>query len=188
MKYDLDRAKWDSSNCKCLMVIKASIEDPIRGSIPECTTTTEYIKKVESQFTGSSKAYASTLIKKLVNEKYTGGGISEHILKMSNTTSKFKPMDMGLKDEFLVHLIFASLPKEYETFVVNYNLQPDKWDIEKLIAMCVPEEKRLKSSHGDSVNHVKENKKKNFNNKNAKPQGKPQWDNSSSSKSQGKAP
>jgi hypothetical protein len=45
---------------------------------------------------------------------------------MSNTASKLKPMDMGLKDEFLVHLILASLPKEYETFFVNYNLQPDK--------------------------------------------------------------
>ena len=61
------------------MVIKGSIEDPIRGSILECTIATEYLKKVESQFTGSSKAYASTLIKKLVNEKYTGGGIKAHI-------------------------------------------------------------------------------------------------------------
>jgi hypothetical protein len=188
MKYDLDSAKWDSSNCKCLMVIKGSIEDPIRGSIPKYTTTAKYLKKVESQFTGSSKAYASTLIKKLVSEKYTGGGIREHIRKMNNTTSKLKPMDMGLKDEFLIYLIFASLLKEYETFVVDYNLQQDKWDIEKLIAMCVQEEERFKSSHGDSVNHVKENKRKNFNNKNAKPQGKPQWDNSSSSKSQEKAP
>ena len=31
MKYDLDRAKWDSSNRKCLMMIKGSIEDSIRG-------------------------------------------------------------------------------------------------------------------------------------------------------------
>jgi hypothetical protein len=122
MKYDLDRAKWDSSNCKCLMVIKGSIEDPIRGSIPKYATASKYLKKVESQFTGSSKAYASTLIKKLVSEKYTGGGIREHILKMNNMTSKLKPMNMGLKDEFLIHLIFASLPKEYETFVVDYNL------------------------------------------------------------------
>ena len=111
MKYDLDHAKWDSSNCKCLMVIKETIEDPIRGSIPECTTATEYLKKVESQFTGSLKAYASTLIKKLVNEKYSGGGIREQILKMSNTTSKLKPMDLGLKDEFLIHLIFDSLTR-----------------------------------------------------------------------------
>jgi hypothetical protein len=122
----------------------------------------------------------------LVNEKYSSGGIREHILIMSNTTSKLKPMDLGLKDEFLIHLVFASLPKEYETFVVNYNLQLDKWDIEKLIAICVQEEERLKSSHGDSANHVKENKRKNFNNKKDKPQGKPQWDNSSSSKSQEK--
>jgi hypothetical protein len=114
---------------------------------------------VESQFTGSSKAYASTLIKKLFNEKYSGGGIREHILKMSNTASKLKPMDLGLKDKFLIHLVFASLPKEYEIFVVNYNMQPDKWDIEKLIAMCVQEEERLKSSHGDSISHVKDNKK-----------------------------
>jgi len=166
MKYDLDNAQWVSSNGKCLIVIKSSIEDPIRGAIPECTTATatEYLKKVERQFTGSSKAYASTLIKRLVNEKYTGGGIREHMLRMSNTASKRKPMDMGLKDEFLVHLIFASLPKEYETFVVNYNLQPKKWDIEKLIAMCVQEEERLKSSQGDTINHVKHKKKKNFNN------------------------
>ena len=37
--------------------------------------------------------------------------------------------------------------------------------------MCVQEEERLKSSHGDSANHVKDYKKKNFN-KNVKPQGK----------------
>ncbi|XP_066391733.1 uncharacterized protein [Miscanthus floridulus] len=158
MKYDLNRAKRDSSNRKCLMVIKGSIKDLIRGSIPEYTIATEYLKKVESQFTGSSKAYASTLIKKLVSEKYTGGGIREHILKMSNMASKLKPMEMGLKDEFLIHLIFASLAKEYKTFVVNYNLQPDKWDIKKLIAMCVQEEERLKSSHGDSINHVNSSK------------------------------
>jgi hypothetical protein len=41
---------------------------------------------------------------------------------MSTMTSKLNSMDMGLKDEFLIHLIFASLPKEYETFVVNYNM------------------------------------------------------------------
>ena len=57
------------------MVIKGSIHDPIRGLIPEYTTATKYVKKVESRFTGSLKAYASTFIKKLVNKKYTSGEI-----------------------------------------------------------------------------------------------------------------
>jgi hypothetical protein len=122
MKYDLDHKKWDILIRKCLMVAKSTILDVIKGPILECETATEYLKKVESQFTSSSKAYPSTMIKKLFNEKYSGGGIREHILKMSNTTSKLKPMDWGLKDEFLIHLVFASLPKEYETFVVNYNM------------------------------------------------------------------
>ncbi|RLN35268.1 uncharacterized protein C2845_PM03G23520 [Panicum miliaceum] len=188
MKYDLDKAKWDQSNRKCLMVIKSSIVEAIRGAIPESTTAIDYLRKVESQFTSSSKAYASTLIKRLVTEKYNGGGIREHILRMSNMAPKLRPMNMELPTEFLVHLIFASLPKEYDSFEVNYNLQPEKWDIEMLIAICVQEEERLKGSHGDFVYYVKQSKKRNYNNNDAKPQGKPQWDRSFSSKSQGKAP
>jgi len=124
MKYDLERKKWDISNRKCLMVAKSTILDAIRGSIPDCDTATEYLKKVESQFTGSSKAYASTLIKKLFNEKYTGGGIREHILKMSNTASKLKPMDLGLKDEFLICLVFAFLPKNMKHLLLTTTCSP----------------------------------------------------------------
>jgi len=60
MKYDLEKAKWTSSNRKCLMVIKSSIVDTIRGAIPDAPTAIEYLKKVESQFVGSSKAYADS--------------------------------------------------------------------------------------------------------------------------------
>jgi hypothetical protein len=165
MAYDLKRAKWDASNRKCLMVIKSSIKEAIRRGIPDCETDKEYLKKVESQFIGSSKTYASTIIKKLVTRKYSfGSRVREHILKMSNMTSKLKTMDMGLKDEFLVHLVMSSLPKEFEAFEINYNFQPKNWGIEKLIAMCIQEEERIKDARGDFINHVKHNKKKNFSN------------------------
>ena len=58
------------------------------------------------------------------------------------------------------NLVFASLPKEYKTFIVNYNMQPDKWDIEKLITMCAQEEERIKSSQGESAHFMKDNKKR----------------------------
>lgn len=179
MSYSLSNQKWVNANKKCLAFIKNTIENSIVGSVAECASAGELLAKIKSQFTGSSKTYATQLIKKLITESYSGGGhgIREHILRMSNMAAKLKPMDTDLeiKPALLVHLVMASLPKEFETFVVNYNMQPDTWDIKKVRAMCAQEEKRIKALHGGSLNYVKE-KKKNFqpNNKGSpsKPYGK----------------
>jgi hypothetical protein len=145
--------------------IKNTIENTIAGSIAECTSVGEFLEKIKSQFTGSSKVYATQLLKQLVTEKYTGGahGIREHILRMSNMASKLKLMDadLELKPALLVHLVMASLSKEFDNFVINYNMSPDKWDLDKMIAMCVQEEDRLKASNSGSINYVKDNRKRN---------------------------
>jgi hypothetical protein len=106
---------------------------------------------------------------------------------MNTTASKLKEMNLK-ENDFLIHLIFASLPKEYDTVIVNYNMQPERWEIERLISMCAQEEERIKSSQGEFAHFVKDNKTKNFNSKTFKPQGKPKWDKTSSSNSQGKKP
>jgi hypothetical protein len=91
--------------------IKNTIENAIAGSIVECTSVREFLEKIKSQFTGSSKVYATQLLKQLVTEKYTGGahGIREHILRMRNMASKLKPIDadLELKPALLVHLVMA---------------------------------------------------------------------------------
>ena len=180
-KYNLDKAKWNNSNRKCLMVIKKSISEGIRGAIPDCATATEYLEKVKNHFIGSTKVYASTLIERLSTMKYNGGGVRDHILSMSTMAAKLKTMNMGLPDPYIVHLALNSLPGEFSTFIVNYNSQPDEWDIEKAIAMCTQEEERLKKAHGGSLNFVQHNKRKKFHDKNARPQGKPHWERGSSS-------
>ena len=74
MFYDLEHRKWVTTNKKCLAVIKNTIELAIVGSIPEYDTVTEYLDRIKSQFTGSSKTYATQLIKQLMTERYSGNG------------------------------------------------------------------------------------------------------------------
>jgi hypothetical protein len=118
---------------------------------------------VESEFTGSSKACTSSLIKTLISEKYTGGSVRDHILGMNNAAARLEPLDLAIKDCFLIYLIFNSLPKEFETFEVNYNSMNDKWTLKKFIAMCVQEEERIKDNNGDvdSVNMTKNHQMRN---------------------------
>jgi hypothetical protein len=111
------------------------------------------------------KGVCETLVKKLTIEKYSGGGVRDHILRMSNVAVRLKPLDLAIKDGFLIYLIFNSLPKEFETFDVNYNSMNEKWALEKSMTMCVQEEERIKRNNGgvDSVNLTKHNsKKRNF--------------------------
>ena len=55
MSYDLEHRKWVTANKKCLAMIKNTIEPVIVGSIPECDMITEYLDRIKSQFTSSSK-------------------------------------------------------------------------------------------------------------------------------------
>lgn len=169
MLYDLDKNKWEKSNKKCLMVIKHSIVDAVKGAITDCDTAKEYLERLKAQFVGSSKAYAYTLTRQFVNMRYDGSGIRGHIQKMSSIAAKLNSYFAApLPDEFIVHIIMQSLPKEYETFHVNYNNSVrDKWSLDQLMAQCVQEEERLKArgeqARGDQVNLAHhQNKRKNY--------------------------
>ncbi|WVZ80028.1 hypothetical protein U9M48_027545 [Paspalum notatum var. saurae] len=106
--YEIEKSKWDESNRKCLMIIKSSIIDGIRGAMPDSKSAKEYLSKIEDQFKGSSKVYASTLTKRLVNDKYDGNGIREHIMKKCNMAAKLKAMEWKSLMVFLyVHELIA---------------------------------------------------------------------------------
>jgi len=162
-EYDEEKTKWSVSNRKCLMIIRSSIIDAIRGAIPDTQSARDYLTKIEKQFKSSSKAYATTLIKRLVGEKYDAtGSLREHIMKKCHMASKLKSMEMEISDGFLVHFIMSSLPQEFSPFVINYNSMKIKWGIDELIAMCVQEEERLKAERIDHANQFKHSEKKRY--------------------------
>ena len=63
MAYSLENQKWLNANKKCMAFIKNTIENAIAGSIEECTSVGEFLEKIKSQFTGSSKVFATQLLK-----------------------------------------------------------------------------------------------------------------------------
>ena len=108
------------------------------------------MKSVKEQFLGISKSLTSTPMIKMVKMKYDGhSGVREHIMKMSDMTSKLKGVDMAISEGFLVHFIMTALSSQFGPFKINYNIQKNKWKMSELIAMCVQEEKRLKVERPD---------------------------------------
>jgi hypothetical protein len=83
-------------------------------------------------------------------------------LRLTNVAARLKPLDLAIKDDFLIYLMFNSLSKEFETFEVNYNSMNEKWTLEKFMTMRVQEEERIKHNNDgvDSVNMAKHHKKR----------------------------
>jgi hypothetical protein len=105
MQYGINKVKWEKSNKKCMMIIKHSMAETIRGAIPECATAKEYLEKVVSQFTGLSKSYASSLVSEFINMRYDGSEVWAYIQKMTSTITKLNkylgkdlPEDCGARD------------------------------------------------------------------------------------------
>ena len=158
--YDTNSERWERSNRISLMIMRSTISVGIREAILESEKAKKYLASVEEHFKGSSKVYASTLIQKLLNTKYNGTGIREHIMMMTDMSAKLKAMKMEISDGFLVHFIMTSLPPEYNAFKIAYNTRNDNWSMSDLIAMCVQEEERIKAEPKEYVHHVGLSKRK----------------------------
>ncbi|XP_058724756.1 uncharacterized protein LOC131596185 [Vicia villosa] len=136
--------KRDRSNRMCLMVIKRSIPEVIRGSITESESVKKFLETIEQFFAKNDKVETNTTLSKLISMSYKGkGNIREYIMEMSLLTSKLKALKLELPGDLIVPLVLISLPAHFGQFKVNYNTQKDKWSLNELISHCVQEEERL---------------------------------------------
>ena len=85
---------------------------------------------------------------------------------MSHMVNKIKTMNMPLPDAFIVQLVFKSILKDFLTFHVTQNTQPENRNVEKLFTMCSQKQDRLKAANGgELVFHVQQKNKNYQNNK-----------------------
>ena len=68
LSYSIENKKWVNANKKCMAFIENTIEPSLVSSMEGCTSAGEYTERIKSQFTGSSKQYATQMLKQLVTE------------------------------------------------------------------------------------------------------------------------
>lgn len=67
-------------------------------------------------------------------------------MQMSNLITKLKGLKLELHDDFLVHLVFNSLPVQFDQSNVSYNTLKEKWSLNELTAQCVQEKEGFKKN------------------------------------------
>jgi hypothetical protein len=106
--YEIKKINWERLNHKCLMVIKERISEGIRGGGGNpgvwdwCWVPEEGGELVHCLFEGIHQLSHQ----ELVSKKYTGGGVRDYIFRMSNVAARLKPIDLAIKDGFLIYLCY----------------------------------------------------------------------------------
>lgn len=147
---------WHSKNRMALLLMKRTITETVRGSIPETEYALEYMQLISEKYQESEKAESSVLMHSLVTMSFDGkGSIGEYIMKQIDVAAKLRSLNFEIGDQFLVHLVLNSLPSEYTQLQVTHNTQKDKWRLNELISICAQEEKRLAAERaGNSSKEV----------------------------------
>ena len=134
------------------MFIKAKISAGICGFVDHHNNVRALLKVIDEQFKISDKALASTLIIKFSSLRLVSSkGVREHIMKMRDIVAQLKNLEVDMFENFLVHYILNTFPKQYGPFKISYNTHKDKWFINELMTMCVQEEERLLMEQGESA-------------------------------------
>ncbi|XP_019236491.1 PREDICTED: uncharacterized protein LOC109222002 [Nicotiana attenuata] len=118
---------WERSNKLSLMFMRMSIANNIKSTIPQKESAREYLKFMEECFRSADKSLTGTLMAELTTMKFDGSGsMQNHIIKMTNITTRLQTLGMKVDDSFLVQFIMNLLPPEYGPSQINYNTIKDK--------------------------------------------------------------
>ncbi|XP_050385321.1 uncharacterized protein LOC126801883 [Argentina anserina] len=149
------KEKWNRANRICILTIKKTLSDIVRGAIADKTHAGEYLKCITDKYQSSDKIESGMLLTKLQSMKFSMNlNIRKHIMQMINISVQLGDLGMSLDDDFMVYQVLHSLPDQFDSLQTTYNTQKDKWTLEELIAICVQEHERLKRNKAIDVNLI----------------------------------
>ena len=155
--------EWYRTNRMAKKAIKNTMSDVVRGSIEEPADAIEFFESIAEKYRAGENAEAARLNKRFHDLKYNGtNGIRVHIMELIEINGKLKDMGLGFSEDIVVHQALDSLPTAYSNIRSTYNALEAKWNLNKLISVCVDEEERIKKEAAPTtaVNLVEKAKKK----------------------------
>lgn len=118
--------KWQKHNKMALICIKKSMNDAVKGGIPDSEFAKEYYNSIAEKYKTSDKVEIGRLMNQLTGMKYNGtGSIREYIMKGANLAEKLKGLKISVDEPFLVHMLLNSFPDEYSHLKSLYNTQEE---------------------------------------------------------------
>ncbi|XP_068307551.1 uncharacterized protein [Pyrus communis] len=100
----------------------------MRGGIPACDKAKDFLDSIGAKFKESEKAEMGELMTMLTKLKFDEGkGVREHILKLVDTATKLKDLEVPVDDAFVVHMALTSLPQSFDQLKITYSTQKEKW-------------------------------------------------------------
>ncbi|XP_017188718.1 uncharacterized protein [Malus domestica] len=104
-------ARWEKANQMSLLIMQNAMEEHNRGGITSCDLAKDYLAMNKEKYNRSDKAEVGVHLSALINSKFDGSrSVREHLLKMVNLSNKLNAMEIGITNQFLVHMALYSLP------------------------------------------------------------------------------
>jgi len=118
---------WERSNRFGLMFMRMIATNNIKTNLPLTESAKEFMGLVGERSQTTDKSLARTLVSTLTTMKFDGSRTTyEHVIEMTNITTKLKTLRMTVNENFLIQFSFTSLPSKYGSFQMSYNTMKDK--------------------------------------------------------------
>ena len=103
------------------LILKRTMTDVVRGSVPEKETASEYMEAIAQKFKENEKAEVSQLLDKLIGMKFNPSkSVREHIMRMIEITSSLNDLNMPFSADFVVHQSLRTLPTSFNQLKTTY--------------------------------------------------------------------